>query len=353
MAGFNDWVEIFEGGRQTDNAGRCKYYSDEELDRMVNSYNPQKDEIPIVIGHPSYEPQRKYPEEGKPAFGWVENLKREGKKVLAKFKEVPEEFERVVRQGFWKKRSVSLRPDGTIKHVGFLGASHPAVKGLSDIKFNEEKNDLIYYFSENGGNDMAANVNLAEVDLKEKEIQDLKNTLAGLIDQQKEKDKEINELKTQAVSSEFAEKARQREEELANLKAEIEKMSKEKREKDYSDFCEQDLGDQLTPADRSFVIDLFDICHDTGDYNFSEGGKKDAVEKCKDFLKRNLKEHKLFSEVATKKRVASGNSTKKNSRYSNYNNVNQEQLELHEKAKEYAENNNVSYEVAVEKVRNK
>jgi hypothetical protein len=348
MAGFNDWIEIFEGGYQTDNSGRGKYYSDQELDRMVNSYDPRKDEIPIVVGHPDYEPQKKFPEEGKPAFGWVEGLRREGKKVLAKFKEVPEEFERVVRQGFWKKRSVSIRPDGTIKHVGFLGASHPAVKGLADIKFNEKENDLIYYFSENGGNEMAVNV---EADPREKEIQDLKNTLAGLMEQQKEKDKEIQELKTQAVSSEFAEKSRQREEELSNLKAQVEKLEKEKRQKDYSDFCEYDLGAQLTPADRSFVVDLFDICHEKGDYNFSEGGKKDAVEKCKDFLKRNLKEHKLFGEVATKDRVVTSGKQTKTSRYSNYSNVNQEQLELHEKAKEYAEKNNVSYEIAVEKVR--
>jgi hypothetical protein len=44
----------------------------------------------------------------------------------------------MVKQGMYKKRSIALYPDLTMRHIGFLGGMPPAVKGLADIKFGEE-----------------------------------------------------------------------------------------------------------------------------------------------------------------------------------------------------------------------
>jgi len=93
-----------------------------------------------VIGHP---------ETDSPAYGWTEGIKRVGEVLYAKGKEVVSEFEDMVKQGLFKRRSVRLSPDGTkLRHVGFLGAAAPAVKGLKNIAFGDEKETITIEFSE-------------------------------------------------------------------------------------------------------------------------------------------------------------------------------------------------------------
>lgn len=132
MKGLKDWVEIFKGGKQIDGAGK-EHDGDALIDKAINTFNTAKHEPPVVIGHPASD---------APAFGWVEGLKseaRNGAKVLmAKFKQVVPEFEELVEQGLYKKRSAAFYADGSLRHVGFLGAMPPAVKGLADIKFSDE-----------------------------------------------------------------------------------------------------------------------------------------------------------------------------------------------------------------------
>ena len=133
------WIEVFKTGTHTDATGKVKNWTEEDLDEIVKKYDPAGHEAPIVIGHPK---------DNAPAFGWVEGLKREGKILLAKLKQVVPEFADMVKQGLFKKRSISLYPDSTLRHVGFLGAVPPAVKGLSDIAFKEDDGAIAYEFDE-------------------------------------------------------------------------------------------------------------------------------------------------------------------------------------------------------------
>jgi len=129
FTGFDDWIEIFMGGRQVDSEGR-EHDGDALIQKAIASFAPATYEPPIVVGHP---------EENAPAFGWVEGLKaavRDGATVLmAKVKQVVPEFEAAVQRGLYKKRSAAFYPDGRLMHVGFLGAKAPAVKGLADLAF--------------------------------------------------------------------------------------------------------------------------------------------------------------------------------------------------------------------------
>jgi hypothetical protein len=133
------WIEIFKGGEQTDSKGRTRDWNEASLDHMVSSYNPANYEAPVVIGHPTAT---------APAYGWVDQLKRVGLTVLAKFKQVPEEFSTGVKEGRWKKRSIRVLPDGTLGHVGFLGAAAPAIAGLKDIEFSADSDSTDYDFNE-------------------------------------------------------------------------------------------------------------------------------------------------------------------------------------------------------------
>lgn len=139
--GFDDWIEIFRGGKQTDSNGR-PHDGDALIDKAVKKFNVAEHEPPLVVGHPA---------NNSPAFGWVEKLKKTTKNgatvLLAQFKDVVPEFEELVRKGVYKKRSASFYPDGSLRHVGFLGAAPPAVKGLADLKFNEEAASCFEFYN--------------------------------------------------------------------------------------------------------------------------------------------------------------------------------------------------------------
>jgi hypothetical protein len=135
--GFDDWIPIFRGGPQTDSAGLV-HDGDALIERAVSTFNAARHEPPAVIGHPA---------DNAPAYGWVEGLKRQGDLLLAKFKQVEPGFADMVRQGLFKKRSAAFYPDGVLRHVGFLGAVPPAVKGLPDMAFAEPP-AAVFEFSE-------------------------------------------------------------------------------------------------------------------------------------------------------------------------------------------------------------
>jgi len=134
FAGFEDWVPIFMGGKQTDSNGKA-HDGDELIEKAVKTFDPTYHEPPAVLGHPEHD---------KPAYGWVEGLRKVAEDVkgigkvnvlYAKFKDVVPEFAQAVKEGLFKKRSASFYPDGRLRHVGFLGAMPPAVKGLANLKF--------------------------------------------------------------------------------------------------------------------------------------------------------------------------------------------------------------------------
>lgn len=348
------WYEIFETGEHADSSGEKTFWSEEDLNEIASKSNASKGDIPLVIGHPK---------ENSPAWGWSrKNFKVDGGKLLAQFRDVMPPFAEAVNNKQYPKISVSIRGNKTLRHIGFLGGNPPAVPGLEEVQFISNKDDLVYECNfkeyEDGDDGMPVNAKTieakVEADPREKELQDLKSALAEFMEQAKVKDKEIADLKTKTITSEFAEKARQREEEVARLKAQLERVEKEKREAGYNSFCEG-LKEYITPADKPFVMGMLEICHDTGKYEFSEGNKEDSIDKLKDFLKRNLKKQVDFSETATKDKVSSDvkKTTGKTTDYDRIESysVNEEELALCKRAKEFQEKNNVSFEIAMDSIR--
>lgn len=137
--GFEEFIEIFRGGVQVASDG-SKHDGDGLIDRAVASFDPAFHEPPAVLGHPK---------DNMPAYGWVQELKADTvdgvKRLLARFKQVVPEFAEAVADGRFKKRSASFYPDGRLRHVGFLGAMPPAVKGLAEIPFSEEEQCIEFY----------------------------------------------------------------------------------------------------------------------------------------------------------------------------------------------------------------
>ncbi len=130
MALSEQWLEIFRAGDYGDKGA----YTAADIDRMIAEYDPAQHEAPLVVGHP---------ERDAPAFGWVEKLRRVGDVLQAKPRQVAPDFEEMVREGRFKKRSVAFYRDAGgklhLRHIGFLGAHPPELKGLADASFGEQR----------------------------------------------------------------------------------------------------------------------------------------------------------------------------------------------------------------------
>jgi hypothetical protein len=134
----NQWVEIFRAG---DYAAQGKF-TEADLDQIVRNYqasNPEFEEAPATIGHSEGT--------GAPAWAWWSAIKREGKLLLGKMKDVQPQFEEMVRSRMFPKRSVGLVKRANsglnLQHVAFLGAKAPEVKGLADCKFSDRTASLM------------------------------------------------------------------------------------------------------------------------------------------------------------------------------------------------------------------
>lgn len=142
-------IEIFRAGTHVDNAGNSQVFSVADVQAMASAYNPLRHEAPMVLGHPEHD---------LPAQGWVKGLTATGDgRLLMQAAKVDPEFAQSVQSGRYKKRSASFYPPSAhgnpapgqwyLRHVGWLGAQAPAVKGLGDVKFGSLEDDGAVSFS--------------------------------------------------------------------------------------------------------------------------------------------------------------------------------------------------------------
>lgn len=132
-------IEIFRAGKHTDSQGIVEEYSEKSLDEIAGRYNIKvsrdiSQRAAIVKGHPKTD---------EPAYGWVEYLSRRGEKLYAKVVELDEIFRKELMEKKYTRVSISLYPDLTLKHIGFLGAAHPAVAQLNPVEFSENNTETL------------------------------------------------------------------------------------------------------------------------------------------------------------------------------------------------------------------
>lgn len=321
------WFEIFKAGQHTDSLGVERTYTENDLDGIVSKYNPVNHEAPLVIGHPK---------SNLPAYGWVDKIKRVGDRILALPKQVVPEFEEMVEKGLFKKRSVSFYPDGSLRHIGFLGAMPPAIKGLKDVEFNADENEIIIEFSENYRINSIGRVfqnlrdwmiekfglDAADKVITQYSIDDLKQIMPEPVEaapgfnenineeEMKELEEKIKNLEIQIA--EFTESAKAKDAEIITLKGKISGMEASQREADYNEFCEELIKKgKLLPANKSDIVHQLNAAHLSNlEIEFSENGEKKkttAVESLKNLL-RKMPTVINFEEVATKNKAGEADS---------------------------------------------
>lgn len=139
-------LHIFKSGTHTDMHGRTINFSQADLDACAAAYDPALHEAPLVIGHPTHD---------APAWGWVKSLSPAVGDLLAEPHQIDVQFAELVKAKRYKKISASFyQPDAPnnpkpgvyyLRHVGFLGAQPPAVKGLRAVEFGEQEDGVIEF----------------------------------------------------------------------------------------------------------------------------------------------------------------------------------------------------------------
>ena len=147
------WHDVFFAGEHTDNTGKSRNYSREDLQQVVDNFTPNK--APLVIGHPKT---------NAPALGWVTGVRlTDDDRLEVTANNVNVDFAKAVAAKSFPNRSISLvRTDKglTLRHIGYLGAVEPALEGLGwqfngaetdpteTVEFSAEPNETIEFSME-------------------------------------------------------------------------------------------------------------------------------------------------------------------------------------------------------------
>lgn len=139
-------LHIFKSGKHIAMGGGSFNFSESDLAATVRAYSPALHEAPLVIGHPKHD---------APAAGWVKSLQATAEGLIAEPQQVDPAFAELVGKGSYKKISASFyHPDSPsnpvpgvyyLRHVGFLGAQPPAIKGLRPIDLADTDEGVIEF----------------------------------------------------------------------------------------------------------------------------------------------------------------------------------------------------------------
>ena len=307
-------------------------FTKKDIEKIAENYDPKFCEAPITIDHV----------QSGPAFGWVDNVKAEDDKLKVSFKDVPEEFEKEVNAGKYKKVSVELYRNlegkgAYLKAVSFLGAAAPQVKGLEPIKFMDSEADFYEFEAD------------IEVDtFSEKEVEEMKAKITDL-ENQLAKFKEINK-KTETIKSlkekisalnleieTFKEKADGKEaieQELNNIKTVL-------KEQEYTKFIDEQIEKgTLVPANKRTILSVLNELDNIKKF----GEDSTVVSDFKSFIE-SLHPQINYGETAVKsKQISVKAETDK------FSDADEESLAIFQEAKNLAEKENITFKEALLKL---
>lgn len=301
-------IEIFKAGKRKDAHGVEVEITTEQLQQAVVAYDPAFHESPAVIGHPQH---------NHPAYAWVKRLQLDGDVLKAEFDQIDPVFAEMVAKGRFKKVSSSFylpnSPNnpkkGTLylRHVGFLGAMPPAVKGLKNPEFNDADEGIVEFEEQippippllKGGNHSQGENQMD----KDQKIQELEAKLAQAEAAKAEAEAAKNEAeqaKANAESEANQLKADKAAAEEAKAEAELEAAKA-----DNAAFCEKLIADgKLAPVAKDAALNLLNCSATTAAgrvVEFNEG--ENLLTLTKAFLEKQPKVVE-FGEMATKDKAA-------------------------------------------------
>ena len=322
-------LHIFKPGRQTAMNGLTLEFSESDLAASAAAYDPAKHEAPIVIGHPKHD---------APAYGWVKSLATADDGLQAEPHQVDAAFAELVEAGRYKKISASFYlPDAPnnpvpgvyyLRHVGFLGAQPPAVKGLKAAEFADAEDGVVEF----GDWGMESNATLwrrmrewllakfgqetADQVIPDWQIETIREAArqdddaprAAFADPENapagaspaKPTTEENHVTPEQAAALEAENA-QLKQQLATAEADKQKQAAARRHADNVAYAEQLIGDgKLPPKHKAAVVAFLDFSEADTSLEFGEGDTKQPLATAfKSFL-GDLPKVVEFGEHATK-----------------------------------------------------
>lgn len=150
-------IEILRVGTHIDSRGVARTFSKADLAATTAAYDPALHEAPLVVGHPA---------DDDPAYGWTQSLSLSAGRLSAAPHQVNPVFAEQVASGAYKKRSAAFYgPDDPrnpvpgvwyLRHIGFLGAQPPAIKGLAPVEFTDAEGFSVVVIEFNEGEEAPA-----------------------------------------------------------------------------------------------------------------------------------------------------------------------------------------------------
>ncbi|WP_170432967.1 hypothetical protein [Ruegeria arenilitoris] len=129
-------IEIFRPGKHRAMNNKEYTFSQADAEATATAFDPSTGPVPVVVGHPKHD---------APAYAWAESVFMDGEVMKARLTDIDPAFAEIVKSGRYKRISAAFYPpDATnnpvpgqyyLRHIGFLGAAAPAVKGLKPVEF--------------------------------------------------------------------------------------------------------------------------------------------------------------------------------------------------------------------------
>jgi len=255
-------IEVFRAGTRTADDGSVHTITASDLAAAAAAYDPAVHEAPHTVGHP---------QNNAPAYGWIERFAvQDGVLQIAASKQVEPQFAELVSSGRIKKRSMSFyhpkdssNPKPGIwypRHVAWLGAQPPAVKGLKDVNFSEGDAKGAVCFSEP----------TTTTEPSTQEPDDMSKELQAQLDEVNTKlaaEKAARE-KAEATAAEAKKKADAAQAESASF-AESARAS---RKAGFVSFADAQVeAGRLLPKDKEMAVATLEALADAQPVEFSEG----------------------------------------------------------------------------------
>lgn len=144
------WIEIFKAGTHTSSNGLTRDYTPEELDEVVETYNPSHFKAPLIVSSPAHNTAGFSDKElwrSQLAFGFPDKVKRIGKALYAGFSKISPQVREWINGGailgfsssFYLPHSpVNPYPGKlSLRHIAGCGVEPPAVKGMATPELSE------------------------------------------------------------------------------------------------------------------------------------------------------------------------------------------------------------------------
>lgn len=355
-------LHIFKPGTHTDMSGTPRSFTPALLTQIAAAYNPALHEAPLVVGHPRHD---------LPAYGWVQSLTYSDESddqpagLYALPGQVNADFADMVAAGAFKKISAAFYPADApgnptpgqvaLRHVGFLGAQPPAIKGLLPpkvmVNFADGDADGLMVFGEDSADnstDTGADAVPATPPQPTTAAIDHPPTTPG--------EPTVTEQEAAAIKAHNAALAA----ELAALKAQAEGQRIATIHAANLAFCESLVTSaKLLPAAKDVLVtalDHLDLAHTTAAdgaakaLTFGEGdAKKPLAQALRDVLQQ-APAMVAFGEHATKQRAKTGDEGQQTSQQPagamQFANADPDRMKEHQARLDYMATHKVDYATA-------